>query len=90
MSNVMPHNEHFTDNIDFQEVVVLVLVFVTTGLLTAIELLASPKKVLERIFPEQRSQGRSFRTTDSGVVGPARHHHLLTGIRTVIFRLGTR
>ena len=54
MSNVRPHKEHFTENTGFQVGVVLVLVFVTIGLLTAIELLALPIKVLERIFPDHR------------------------------------
>ena len=50
MSNVRPHKEHFTENTGFQEVIVLVLVFVTTGLLTAIELLGSPNRFLRESF----------------------------------------
>ena len=41
----------FPDNTGFQEVVVLVVVFVTSSLLTAIELLASPKRVSRESFP---------------------------------------
>ena len=38
----------------------LVLVLVTTGPCMAIKLLASPKKVLERIFPDHRPKVNLF------------------------------
>lgn len=44
------------ENTGFLIFVVLALVFVTTGLLVASQFFASPKKVLEQIFPDQRSK----------------------------------
>ena len=48
------------ENTGFQEVVVLMLIFVTTGPLMAIKLLASQKKVLERLFPDHRPKDDLF------------------------------